>query len=92
MNETAQATENENVMQLPSPLFTDGWIGWFNAGAEKGRGMVALKDIPAGTVMERDPVIVMPNVPITTPDGEESLLEHYMFRWGPEGEDKQTKD
>lgn len=78
-----------NIFNLPSPLFVDGYIGWFNAG-EKGRGMVALKDIPANTVIERDPVITMPNDILRTTDGKESILESYIFRWGVEDDAKVT--
>ncbi len=77
------------VFNLPSSLFVAGYIGWFDAG-EKGRGMVALKDIPAGTVVERNPVIIMPYDTLRTSDGQKSILEHYIFRWGPEDENQIT--
>ena len=52
----------------------------------KGRGVFTLKDLPADTVIEVSPVIVM-----TSDDRkhlDQTLLHDYIFEWTPEGEQK----
>ena len=39
--------------------YSNEWIGVRSFG-DKGRGIVALRDIPAGTVIERCPVLIIP--------------------------------
>lgn len=46
----------------------------------KGRGVFAREFIPAGTVFERVPVLVMPAHEVLTE--EETVLSHYVFEWG----------
>ena len=83
--------QTKTATQMPDPRFVDGYIGWFFIEGKGGRGMVALKPVPAGTVMERNPVIVMPNHPLLM-DGTDSILENYMFRWGPEDAEKNSRE
>ena len=45
----------------------------------KGRGVVARKPIPADTVIERAPVLVIPDSEI-----DESMLVNYVYHWGRE--------
>jgi len=47
----------------------------------KGRGIFAIAFIPADTVFERAPVLVMPAKEIAV-DQEDTVLSHYMFAWG----------
>ena len=47
----------------------------------KGRGVFATKFIPAGTVIERVPMIVFPEKELETDEGF-STLYHYCFEWG----------
>lgn len=47
----------------------------------KGRGIFANDFIPAGTIFERAPVLVMPAKEVNG-DQEDTVLSHYMFAWG----------
>ena len=47
----------------------------------RGRGVFARKFIPAGTVIERVPMIVFPEKELETEEGF-STLYHYCFEWG----------
>ncbi|XZF16027.1 SET domain-containing protein [Chitinophagaceae bacterium MMS25-I14] len=50
----------------------------------KGRGVFSLNDLPADTVIEVSPVIVMTNEDRKHLD--QTLLHDYIFEWTPEGE------
>jgi uncharacterized protein len=77
-----------NFMQ-PDPLFLQGYVGWASAPG-KGRGVMALKDIPAGTVFERCPVAIMPRTDMKDDNGEMLLINNYVFRWGAETAPRKT--
>ncbi len=47
----------------------------------KGRGVFARQDIPAGTVFERVPVIVIPAEEVLE-SADNPVLAHYVFDWG----------
>ncbi|GAA4457435.1 SET domain-containing protein [Rurimicrobium arvi] len=53
-----------------------------NSGA-RGRGVFAAEHIPAGALIERAPVIVMPAE--DRPHLDQTLLHDYIFEWQPEG-------
>ena len=91
MDAKKMVKEQNKVFNLPSPLHVGGYMGWFEAG-EKGRGMVALRDIAADVMLERNPVVILPSDVLCTADGEESVLENYMFRWGPEDDNQMTAE
>jgi hypothetical protein len=59
-----EAASHEDVPrdQLQSTVarYTNPWIG-IRTFAGKGRGVVAQRDIPAGTVIERCPVLIIPD-------------------------------
>lgn len=46
----------------------------------RGRGVFARADIPAGTVVETVPVLVLPTADLFGPE-KTSLLGHYVFWW-----------
>jgi hypothetical protein len=48
----------------------------------KGRGVFTSEDIPAGTVVEVSPVIVMDSE--ARPLIDQTLLHDYIFEWGPD--------
>ena len=48
----------------------------------RGRGVFARKMIPAGTIIERVPMLVFPDSEIQNDDGVTALY-HYCFEWGP---------
>ncbi|MEP6620942.1 MAG: SET domain-containing protein-lysine N-methyltransferase [bacterium] len=47
----------------------------------KGRGVVAIVDCPAGTEVERSPVILVPRADIITRPGLHSVFESYLLHW-----------
>lgn len=49
----------------------------------RGRGVFAVEHIPAGALIERAPVIVMPEADREHLD--RTLLHDYIFEWQPEG-------
>lgn len=49
--------------------------------AHKGRGIFARTFIPAGTVIERAPVLVMPAAEVLATE-DDTVLSHYLFEWG----------
>jgi uncharacterized protein len=57
---------------------------YIGATSEKGRGMFAGEKIPANTVIEEAPVIVMAQDDRKLLD--KTLLHDYIFEWTPEGE------
>lgn len=48
--------------------------------AGKGRGVVARHRLPAGSVIDRSPVVVLPASQV--PAVEQTLLDEYVFLWG----------
>lgn len=68
-------------IHTPHPDFTAGLLGQtFIDG--KGYAVIALRDIPAGTVLENTPVIVVDQQQLFRPDGTRSPLLDYAFWWG----------
>ncbi|MEZ6124707.1 MAG: SET domain-containing protein [Planctomycetaceae bacterium] len=47
----------------------------------KGRGVFATTFIPAGTIIEKVPMLVMPATETIFED-ENNVLQHYVFEWG----------
>jgi len=58
--------------------YANEWIGVKDFGA-KGRGIVALRDIPAGTVIERCPVLIIPEQERAQTDP--SIVFTYVYMW-----------
>ncbi len=52
----------------------------------KWRGMVAARDLPAGTLVERSPVIVFPPEDLDATHGREPVIGDYVFWWEEKGE------
>ena len=50
----------------------------------KGRGVVALRDCPAGTEVERAPVIVVPKADLLVRAGGRTVLDEYLLYWSDE--------
>jgi SET domain-containing protein len=48
---------------------------------DKGRGVFARRDVAEGEVVERSPVVPLP--PEQTAAIEHTLLDEYVFLWGP---------
>ncbi|MDQ6830935.1 MAG: SET domain-containing protein-lysine N-methyltransferase [Gemmatimonadota bacterium] len=47
----------------------------------KGRGVVAAKDIPAGTEVERSPVIIVPDADLLDRGSDLTVLDQYLLYW-----------
>jgi uncharacterized protein len=60
-----------------------GLVTW-RAIPGKGRGVVALRDCPAGTEVERAPVIVVPRAQIFQRPGSPTVFEQYLLAWEEE--------
>ena len=58
--------------------YANEWIGVKDFGA-KGRGIVALRDIPAGTMIERCPVLIIPEKDRAHTDP--SIVFTYVYMW-----------
>jgi SET domain-containing protein len=58
--------------------YANDWIGVRYFG-EKGRGIVALRDIPAGTVIERCPVLIIPEKDRSRTD--KTIVFTYVYMW-----------
>ncbi len=60
----------------PSPDFITGLVGW-TVLPDKGHATIALRDIAAGTVLEKTPLIIMKTASIM-----DTPLIDYAFWWG----------
>jgi uncharacterized protein len=58
--------------------YSNDWIGVRSFG-HKGRGIVALRDIPAGTVIERCPVLIVPAIDRAKTD--RTVVFTYVYMW-----------
>jgi hypothetical protein len=58
--------------------YSNNWIGVGNFGA-KGRGIVALRDIPPGITIERCPVLIIPEKDRVWTDS--SIVFTYLYMW-----------
>jgi SET domain-containing protein len=58
--------------------YANEWIGVRHYGG-KGRGIIALRDIPAGTVIERCPVLIIPEEDRQKTDA--SIVFTYVYMW-----------
>jgi SET domain-containing protein len=58
--------------------YANDWIGVRSFG-DKGRGIVALRDIPAGTSIERCPVLIIP--PADRPRTDPTVIFTYVYMW-----------
>lgn len=58
--------------------YANPWIGIRHFGG-KGRGVVALRDIPAGATIERSPVLIIPDQDRATTDA--TVVFTYVFMW-----------
>jgi|GEM_PF-1761544 len=79
------------VIHKPDPLCVVGYTGWTTVPG-KGHAVIAMKDIKAGTVIERCPVLIMPWRDLKTRDGHEPVIESYIYLWGPEDENEENAD
>lgn len=78
---TVTPGNNQNV----SPCVT-GYIGWAYVN-EGGRGIVALKDIPSGTIIECSPVLVADSNDYVAAHGKPMKVDDYILAWEEKGED-----
>ena len=69
--------------------YANGWIG-VGHFAGKGRGIVALQDIPAGTVIERCPVLIIPDKDRTKTNATVVFTYVYMWEHGTTEQDLYT--
>lgn len=74
----AAVANDHPVTYKPSPDFITGLVGW-SVIPGKGHATIALRDIPAGTVLEKTPLIIM-----KTADIVNTPLIDYAFWWGDE--------
>jgi uncharacterized protein len=58
--------------------YANDWIGVRSFG-DKGRGVVALRDIPAGTLIERCPVLIIPAAERAKTD--QTIVFTYVYMW-----------
>jgi SET domain-containing protein len=58
--------------------YANEWIGVKDFGA-KGRGVVALRDIAAGVVIERCPVLIIPEA--DRPRTDRTIVFTYVYMW-----------
>ena len=79
----SRAMLKETAANHVDPLFVEGYVGWASIPG-KGRGVVALKHIPKGTVVERCLVLVMPWDDKDDGSDSEDIMNEYFLRWGPE--------
>jgi SET domain-containing protein len=61
------------IISAPAPLIGVGWFG------NKGRGVVALRDLAPGTVIERSPVLIIPAK--DRPHTDATIVFTYVFMW-----------
>jgi SET domain-containing protein len=64
----------------PAPIALVGW----REIPGKGRGVVALRDCPAGTELERSPVIVVPHADLLERSSGRTVLDQYLLHWSDE--------
>jgi uncharacterized protein len=69
--------------------YANEWIGVRSCG-EKGRGIVALRDIPAGTLIERCPVLIIPAADRAKTDRTVVFTYVYMWEHGTTEQDLYT--
>lgn len=50
----------------------------------KGRGVVATRDCPAGTELERAPVVIVPDFDILQRDAPRTVPDQYLLYWSDE--------
>jgi SET domain-containing protein len=74
----------QDVVQYSNP-----WIGVKNFG-DKGRGVVALRDIPVGAVIERCPVLIIPEPDRKKTDRTVVFTYVYMWEHGTTEQDLYT--
>jgi SET domain-containing protein len=75
---TADLPETEASGAGGVSRYANEWIGVKDFGV-KGRGIVALRDIPAGTVIERCPVLIIPEKDRAHTDS--SIVFTYVYMW-----------
>ncbi len=64
----------------PAPVALVGW----RQISGKGRGVVALRDCPAGTELERSPVIIVPDADLLKRSSGRTVLDQYLLHWSDE--------
>jgi uncharacterized protein len=62
----------------PVAQYANPWIGIMHFNG-KGRGVIALRDIPAGTVIERCPVLIIPERDRIKTDA--TVVFTYVYMW-----------
>ena len=65
------------------PRRPHGLVGWRTLPA-KGRGVVALRDLPDGAEVERAPVIVVPLADLLRRPERPTVLDQYLLYWSDE--------
>jgi len=68
---------------MPAPARHVSLVTW-SAIPGKGRGVVALESCPAGTEVERAPVIVVPALDMLFRADNPTVLEQYLLHWSDE--------
>lgn len=69
---------------MPEPDCVNGYIGWARIQG-KGRGGVALKQIASGMIIERSPVVILPEDDVYNRKGNKVAIDDYIFCWEPPG-------
>jgi SET domain-containing protein len=75
---TAELSSKETAGAGDVARYANEWIGVKHFGT-KGRGVVALRDIPAGTVIERCPVLIIPAKDRVQTDP--TIVFTYVYMW-----------
>ncbi len=60
-----------------------GLVGWRHIPG-KGRGIVALRDCPAGTELERSPIIIVPDADLQKRPSSPTVFDQYLLFWSDE--------
>jgi SET domain-containing protein len=89
ISRTGDAPEVNGHASVDVTRYSNDWIGVRNFG-DKGRGVVALRDIPAGTVIERCPVLIIPEQDRVQTDSTIVFTYFYMWEHGTTEQDLYT--
>ena len=65
---------------VPAPV---ALVGWRHIPG-KGRGIIAVRDCPAGTELERSPVIIVPDADLLKRSSGRTVLDRYLLHWSDE--------
>jgi uncharacterized protein len=73
---------SENAHRLPR-VHPVGLVDWRMIDG-KGRGVVAVRDCPAGTELERSPVIIVPDHDLLDRGSDLTVFDQYLLYWSDE--------